>query len=100
MPEVKCTECSAEWRERYIMAENRFDAALQKANFVALISAVVALLCIFATILFGVKTMRFINSFEYYEETEYEITQDSGINTVVIGEENEVHTYGAEDQDY
>ena len=99
MPDIKCTECSAEWRERYIMAEQRFDAALQKAIFVEMISAIIALLCIFATILFGVKTMRFINSFEYVEETTYEIEQDSGINTAVFGEDNEVTVYGAENQD-
>lgn len=97
MPEIKCTECSAEWRERYLMAEQRFDAALQKAIFVELVSAVVALLCIIATILFGIKTIGFINSFEYVEETTVEIEQDSsGKNTAVIGNENEVMVYGAE----
>ena len=97
MPEIKCTECSAEWRERYLMAEQRFDAALQKAVFVELVSAAVALMCIITTILFGIKTIDFINSFEYVEETKVEIEQDSsGINTAVIGGENEVKVYGAE----
>lgn len=97
MPEKKCTECSAEWRERYLMAEQRFDSALQKAIFVELISAVVALLCIIATVLFGIKTLRFISSFEYVEETNVEIEQDSGANTAVIGDKNEVYLYGTED---
>lgn len=97
MPE-KCTECSAEWRERYIMAEQRFDAALQKAIFVELVSAIVALLCIIATILFGLRTLSFIASFEYVEETNVEIEQDSGVNTAVIGGENEVKVYGTENQ--
>jgi hypothetical protein len=78
------------------MAEQRFDAALQKAVFVELVSAVVALMCIIATILFGLKTLNFIASFEYVEETNVEIEQDSGINTAVIGGENEVNVYGTE----
>lgn len=96
MPEKKCTECSAEWRERYLMAEQRFDAALQKAVFVELVSAVVALLCIITTVLFGLRTLSFIASFEYVEETNVEIEQDSGTNTAVIGDENEVFINGTE----
>lgn len=95
MPE-KCTDCSREWRDRYIMAEQRFDAALQKAILVELISAVVALLCIIVTILFGVRTLNFISTFEYVEETSIQVEQDSGINTAVIGDENEVYINGTE----
>lgn len=92
MPD-KCDNCSKEWRERYLMAEQRFDAALQKAIFVELVSAIVALLCIIATILYGIKVLRFIDEFEYVEETQVEIEQDSsGINNAYIA--NEVNVNG------
>ena len=89
MPE-KCTDCSREWRERYKMAEERFDAALQKAILVELVSAVIALLCIIVTVLFGVRTLNFIANFEYIEETNIAVEQDSGINTAIFGSGNEV----------
>lgn len=92
MPD-KCDNCSKEWRERYLMAEQRFDAALQKAIFVEIVSAIVALLCIIATILYGIKVLRFIDEFEYVEETQVEIEQDSsGINNAYIA--NEVNVNG------
>ena len=38
----------------------------------------------------------FISQFEYVEETEVEISQDSyGENTAIIGDGNEVISYGA-----
>ena len=95
MPE--CNKCNAEWQKRYILAAKRFDAAMNKAILVSLISAIIALICIIITIFYGVRTQNFISTFEYVEETEIEIEQNEGINTAVIGNENEVKIDGAED---
>jgi hypothetical protein len=38
-----------------------------------------------------------MSDFEYVEETTYSIEQDRGINTAIIGEENEVSINGTED---
>lgn len=89
MPE--CRNCNSEWRKCYEEAVLRFDKALNKAIIVTLVSLIIAFICIIATISIGIRTQRFIASFEYVEETEVEITQDSeGINTAVVGDENEV----------
>ncbi len=97
MPE--CNKCNTEWQKRYIIAAKRFDAALNKAIIVSLISAIIALICIIITIFYGVKTQTFISTFEYVEETEVEIEQNEGINTAVLGDKNEVKVNGSEDQD-
>lgn len=97
MPE--CNKCNTEWQNRYIIAAKRFDAALNKAIIVSLISAIIALICIIITIFYGVKTQTFISTFEYVEETEVEIEQNEGINTAVLGDKNEVKVNGSEDQD-
>lgn len=81
------------------MAVKRFDSNLQKATAVTMISVIVMLICIIITALTVMHMIKFINSFEYVEETTYSIEQDSeGINTAMIGgESNEVKIYGAED---
>jgi len=97
----QCYNCryEAEWQEHYILAVRRFDKFMNKAIAVTTIAVVVALICIIITAFFGMKVIKFINSFEYVEETTtYSIEQDGeGLNTAVIGESNEVNVYGAED---
>jgi len=80
------------------MAVKRFDKSLNKALAVTMIAVVVSLICIIITAFFGMKVIKFINSFEYVEETTYSIEQDDqGINTAVIGGDNEVNVnYGTE----
>lgn len=97
MPE--CRNCNSEWRKCYEEAVLRFDKALNKAIIVTLISIIIAFICIIATISIGIRTQRFIASFEYVEETEIEIEQNEGINTAVLGDKNEVKVNGSEDQD-
>lgn len=95
----KCDNCyiEAEWQNRYIMASQRFDKALQKALAATMIAVIVSLICIIITAFMAMKTMKFINSFEYVEETTYQIEQDDeGINTAIIGESNEVNINGTE----
>lgn len=99
--ENKCYNChlEAEWKEHYIMAVKRFDKSLNKALAVTMIAVMISLICTIITAFFGMKVIKFINSFEYVEETTYSIEQDDkGINTAIIGGgESEVNIYGTED---
>ena len=101
MENKQCYNChiEAEWQKHYILAVQRFDKSLNKALAVTVIAVVVSLICIIITAIFGMKVIKFINSFEYVEETTYSIEQDDqGINTAVIGGDNEVNVnYGTED---
>ena len=93
----KCNSCAieAEWRERYLLAEKRFDKSLRQAVTVTLLAVMMMLICLIATIYFGMHVMNFINSLEYVEETTVEIQQDEGNNAAIIGgESNEVKFYG------
>ena len=98
---TKCYNChvEAEWQKRYILAARRFDKSLNKALAVTMIAVIVSLICIIITAFMAMKIIRFINGFEYVEETTYSIEQDDeGINTAIIGgESNEVNVYGTED---
>ena len=97
----KCYNChlESEWQEHYVVAVKQFDRYIQKAMTITMVSVIVALLCVIITAGTIMHVIKFINSFEYVEETTYSIEQDSeGINTAVIGgESNEVKIYGAED---
>lgn len=96
---TKCDTCyiEAEWQNRYIMASQRFDKAMNKAIAVTMIAVIVSLICIIITAFMAMHIINFINSFEYVEETTYSIEQDDeGINTAIIGESNEVNINGTE----
>lgn len=101
MENKQCYNChiEAEWQKHYLLAVQRFDKSLNKALAVTMIAVIVALTCIIITVFFGLNVIKFINSFEYVEETTYSIEQDDkGINTAIIGGgESEVNIYGAED---
>lgn len=84
-----CQNCNKEWRERYIMAERRFDKSLRIAILVTLISVIIALSCIMFTIYYALQLQKFIESFEYVEEVEVH-QDDTGTNIAVIGDKNEV----------
>ena len=91
----KCKSCAieAEWRERYLIAEKRFDKTMRRAELITLLAVAVALISFIITVFFGMKVMTFINDFEYVEETTYTIEQnDQGFNTAIVGgESNEVN---------
>jgi hypothetical protein len=97
----QCYNChyEAEWREHYLLAVQRFDKSLNKALAATMIAVIVSLICIIITAFLGLYVIKFINGFEYVEETTYSIEQDDqGINTAVIGGDNEVNVnYGTED---
>lgn len=101
MENKQCYNChiEAEWQKHYLLAVQRFDKSLNKALAATVIAVIVALVCIIITAFMAVKIINFINDFEYVEETTYSIEQDDqGINTAVIGGDNEVNVnYGTED---
>lgn len=96
----QCYNChiEAEWQSRYILAVQRFDKSLNKTLAVTIIAVIVSLICIIITAFMAMKIINFINSFEYVEETTYQIEQDDlGFNTAIIGgESNEVNINGTE----
>lgn len=95
----QCKSCyvEAEWQKRYLIAVKRFDKSIQKAMTITMIAVIVALVCVIITAYLGMKVVKFMSDFEYVEETTYSIEQDRGINTAIIGEENEVNINGTED---
>lgn len=95
----QCKSCyiEAEWQNRYNLAVKRFDKSIQKAMSITMIAVIVALICVIITAYLGMKVVKFMSDFEYVEETTYSIEQDRGINTAIIGEENEVNINGTED---
>ena len=99
MQVTKCTTCAieAEWRDRYLIAEKRFDKAIRQAELITLLAVAAALICFIVTVFFSMKVIDFINSFEYVEEIAYSIEQDDeGTNTAIIGSENEVVINGTD----
>ena len=79
----KCEMCSLEWRERYQLAVQRFDRQIAIATTVTIIAIILSMFCIIITALCVVKTIKFIDSFEYVEETLIEQDGD-GHNIAVI----------------
>ena len=86
----KCDVCTKneEWQDRYNLACERFDKALKMALTVTVISLCVMMICIILTTMCLAQTIKFINGFEYVEETIVE--QDgAGKNiAVLIGDKN------------
>ena len=73
------------WKEMYIMAQQRFDKVVTRLTIGSIVAFTIAILCLMATICTIIKVQRFINEFEYVEETEVEIQQDwRGDNSVVL----------------
>ena len=81
----KCDVCTRdkEWHERYNLATERFDRAIRTALTVTIISLCVMMICIILTTMCLAQTIKFIDSFEYVEETIVE--QDgAGKNIAVL----------------
>ena len=95
----QCKSCyvEAEWQKRYLIAVKRFDKSIQKAMTITMIAVIVTYCAVIITAYLRMKVVKFMSDFEYVEETTYTIEQDRGINTAVIGEENEVNINGTED---
>lgn len=94
-----CRVCHEEkfWKNHFMIAQQRFDKAVAAATIGIIIAFTVTVLCLVATICVIIRFQAFIDSIEIVEETEYEITQDEGINTAIIeSENNEVIINGTE----
>lgn len=80
-----CDKCSEEWRARYNLAVQRFDRRINICMAVTVIAICSAIISITITAFCVIKTLEFINGFEYVEETEYSIEQDGdGQNIAVL----------------
>lgn len=81
----RCKVCSREWKERYNLACQRFDRQIQICTAVTIIAVITAMFCIIIAACCVFATHRFINQFEYVEETETRIEQDgNGPNIAVL----------------
>lgn len=81
----RCQVCSKEWQERYNLAVQRFDRQIAIATTVTIIAVIIAMFCIIIAACCVFATHRFINQFEYVEETETRIEQDgNGQNIAVL----------------
>lgn len=81
----RCQVCSKEWQERYNLACQRFDRQIQICTAVTIIAVIIAMFCIIIAACCVFATHRFINQFEYVEETETRIEQDgNGQNIAVL----------------
>jgi hypothetical protein len=90
----KCLNCK-EWHTIYLLAKGEFDKKLGYARTITIVCIVLAFIGWIITALCVAKTQKFISSFEYVEETEYQIRQSDGINTAIIDSaESEVKIYG------
>lgn len=78
----RCKVCSREWQERYQIAVQRFDRNIQICTAVTIIAVIIAMLCIIIAACCVFATHRFINQFEYVEETI--VSQDGDGQNVAI----------------
>lgn len=92
---LDCKNCSnVEWKNHYVLAQQRFDKQLARLLVVSIIAFFVAVICLIASLVVIIRFQMFIQSFEYVEETTYTIEQDEGTNTAIIGgESNEVNIW-------
>lgn len=82
---TRCEVCSEVWQERYDAACKQYQRSLALAATVAIVAAGMGLLAAIIAALCVVKTQKFINEFEYVEETA--IVQDGeGQNVAVVGD--------------
>ena len=93
----ECQKCAKEnYKQLYIESKKNFEKQTTILTVALYILIGIVIFCLMLTIITEIKVVNFINGFEYVEETEYEISQDSsGTNFAVIGERNEVN-YGAD----
>jgi hypothetical protein len=73
----------------YNMASKRFDKALQKAINLTMLAIMVSLFSLILTAAMLMYVIKFVNEFEYVEETVYSVEQDGdGVNAAVIDSKN------------
>lgn len=84
MPDCKNCE-NINWKNHYLMAQERFDKVLTKLIVITVVAFTATIICVISTICVILKFERFISEFEYVEETVYEVAQDDGVNTAILG---------------
>lgn len=85
-PVNDCKDCTnIQWKNHYLMAQQRFDKVMSRMVMGSIVAFTVVVLCLVATICVILKFEKFISEFEYVEETIYEVDQDDGINTAILG---------------
>lgn len=90
-----CKECIKRQDDNYEEAVRRFDRALNIAIIIQLICMCITFISLLVTIFTIEHYIKVMESYEYVEETCYEIKQDDGTNTAIIsGGESEVNIYG------
>lgn len=95
MPDCKQCE-NKNWKQMYITAQQRFDTTTTRLTIGFVILLTITFVCLIATAFLVVKTQKFIDSFEYVEETEVHIEQDcNGHNAVVLPDGTEVNSNGS-----
>lgn len=89
-----CKQCeNKNWKQMYITAQQRFDATVTKLTIGFVVLLTITFVCLIITAFLVIKTQKFIDSFEYVEETEIQIEQDcNGKNTVILPDKTEVKT--------
>jgi hypothetical protein len=89
-----CKECIKRQDINYEEAVKRFDKALNKAIIIQLICMCITFISLLVTIFTIERFTKVMESYEYVEETCYEIKQDDGTNTAIISNgESEVRLY-------
>ena len=96
---MDCRQCEdRNWRNHYIVAQERFDKVVARLTIGTIIAFTITVLCLLATIITLWRVQKFIDGFEYVEETEISIEQDCrGENSVILSDDSEVRN-GAEVQ--
>jgi hypothetical protein len=95
----KCLNCK-EWHTIYLLAKSEFEKKLGYAMTITIVCIILMFIATIITALCVTQTQRFINQFQYVEETEYQIHQDEGINTAIIdSDKSEVEIYGESNKD-
>lgn len=93
-PDCKVCE-NQKWKDHYMMAQQRFDKVLIRLTIAFVLIFTVMVICIFVLVCTVIRTQKFIDGFEYVEETEIQIEQDcSGQNVVMLPDGKEVKLMG------
>lgn len=93
-----CQKCNTNnYKTLYEESVIVFQKSLTKLLLMQYILIGIVVACLFVTVGFGNKVVRFINDFEYVEETGYHIEQDNrGHNTVVLQDGEGVSANGTD----
>lgn len=89
---MRCDSCKQgdAWEHCYHESRKDFKTALRMAWIAAIACCIATVASCIVTYKCAKDYQQFVAQFEYVEETTYQIVQDDGVNTAVIGDGNEV----------